>query len=173
MASGGSLVQISIPGFKLAGVVSEPSRPHHLFLIDIWYRGQKTCVEKRYSSFLLLHRELRKTHQTPPFPPKKVRNFNPRVLEERRKALETYLQAVVNYYPLPEVLVDFLALPGKLKRDSLESVNTLESLSELCISHQPVFAFCRDPYVDSASSDSGSSLPDIVFKGVTHGLYYS
>jgi hypothetical protein len=48
-------------------------------------------------------------------------------------------------------------------------VNTADS-GDFGISHQPVFAFCRDPYVDSASSDSGSSLPDIVFQGVAHGL---
>ncbi|XP_044914135.1 sorting nexin-24 isoform X3 [Felis catus] len=65
---------------------------HQVFKIEVLMNGRKHFVEKRYSEFHALHKKLKKCIKTPEIPSKHVRNWVPKVLEQRRQGLETYLQ---------------------------------------------------------------------------------
>ncbi|KAF3821480.1 hypothetical protein GH733_009522, partial [Mirounga leonina] len=66
-----------------------------VFKIEVLMNGRKHFVEKRYSEFHALHKKLKKCIKTPEIPSKHVRNWVPKVLEQRRQGLETYLQGNV------------------------------------------------------------------------------
>uniref|UniRef100_A0A2K6QTJ8 Sorting nexin 24 n=1 Tax=Rhinopithecus roxellana TaxID=61622 RepID=A0A2K6QTJ8_RHIRO len=104
---------------------------------------------------------LKKCIKTPEIPSKHVRNWVPKVLEQRRQGLETYLQAVIlENEELPKLFLDFLNVRH------LPSLPKAESCGKL--SHQPVLLFLRDPYVLPAASD----FPNVVIEGVLHGIFY-
>ncbi|NWV11680.1 SNX24 protein, partial [Ptilonorhynchus violaceus] len=63
-----------------------------VFKIEVLMSGRKHFVEKRYSEFHALHKKLKKFIRTPEIPSKHVRNWVPKVLEQRRQGLELYLQ---------------------------------------------------------------------------------
>ncbi|NWT24164.1 SNX24 protein, partial [Cardinalis cardinalis] len=63
-----------------------------VFKIEVLVSGRKHFVEKRYSEFHALHKKLKKFIRTPEIPSKHVRNWVPKVLEQRRQGLELYLQ---------------------------------------------------------------------------------
>ncbi|NXQ80546.1 SNX24 protein, partial [Nyctibius grandis] len=63
-----------------------------VFKIEVLMSGRKHFVEKRYSEFHALHKKLKKSIRTPEIPSKHVRNWVPKVLEQRRQGLELYLQ---------------------------------------------------------------------------------
>ncbi|KAL7988833.1 hypothetical protein Chor_007752, partial [Crotalus horridus] len=63
-----------------------------VFKIEVLMNGRKHFVEKRYSEFHALHKKLKKFIRTPEIPSKHVRNWVPKVLEQRRQGLESYLQ---------------------------------------------------------------------------------
>ncbi|XP_010157221.1 PREDICTED: sorting nexin-22, partial [Eurypyga helias] len=63
-----------------------------VFKIEVLMNGRKHFVEKRYSEFHALHKKLKKFIRTPEIPSKHVRNWVPKVLEQRRHGLELYLQ---------------------------------------------------------------------------------
>ncbi|WAR11112.1 SNX24-like protein [Mya arenaria] len=58
----------------------------------------------RYSEFEELHKQLKKVVDTPEFPPKKVLKFSHKVVEQRRVALELYLQGILESI-LPDIVV--------------------------------------------------------------------
>ncbi|EAW48880.1 sorting nexing 24, isoform CRA_a [Homo sapiens] len=134
--------------------------------------GRKHFVEKRYSEFHALHKKLKKCIKTPEIPSKHVRNWVPKVLEQRRQGLETYLQAVIlENEELPKLFLDFLNvrhLPSLPKAESCGSFDETESEESSKLSHQPVLLFLRDPYVLPAASD----FPNVVIEGVLHGIFY-
>ncbi|XP_059549756.1 sorting nexin-24 isoform X3 [Myotis daubentonii] len=132
-----------------------------VFKIEVLMNGRKHFVEKRYSEFHALHKKLKKCIKTPEIPSKHVRNWVPKVLEQRRQGLETYLQAVIlENEELPKLFLDFLNIRH------LPSLPKAESCGKL--SHQPVLLFLRDPYVLPAASD----FPNVVIEGVLHGIFY-
>ena len=57
---------------------------------------------------------MKKTMRTPEFPPKKVLNRNHKVLEQRRKALEAYLQGVLDRGSVPKSLLTFLGIDDNI-----------------------------------------------------------
>ncbi|XP_048449558.1 sorting nexin-24 [Rhincodon typus] len=63
-----------------------------VFKIEVLMSGRKHIVEKRYSEFHALHKKLKNSIKTPEMPSKHVRNWVPKVLEQRRHGLEAYLQ---------------------------------------------------------------------------------
>ncbi|XP_077609137.1 sorting nexin-24 [Crocuta crocuta] len=134
--------------------------------------GRKHFVEKRYSEFHALHKKLKKCIKTPEIPSKHVRNWVPKVLEQRRQGLETYLQAVIlENEELPKLFLDFLNvrhLPSLPKAESCGSFDETESEESSKLSHQPVLLFLRDPFVLPAASD----FPNVVIEGVLHGIFY-
>jgi len=92
------LVNIWIPSVFLTG--SGSSR-HHVYQVYVRIRDTEWNVYKRYSQFFHLHQTLRKKDpivNSFDFPPKKsVGNRAERFVEDRRKALQSYLRSIVNY----------------------------------------------------------------------------
>jgi len=92
------LVNIWIPSVFLTGAGS--SR-HHVYQVYIRIQDIEWNVYRRYNQFLDLHQQTKK--QDPivasfQFPPKKAMgNRSERFVESRRKQLQTYLRAIVNY----------------------------------------------------------------------------
>jgi sorting nexin-29 len=100
VASGPSsraLLHIWIPSVFLSGT---GSRTHHVYQVYLRIKNDEWNIYKRYSDFYRLHIELKK--QEPlvdafDFPPKKTVGYKTnKVVEERRKRLQTYLRKIVN-----------------------------------------------------------------------------
>ncbi|OXB62424.1 hypothetical protein ASZ78_014025 [Callipepla squamata] len=87
-----------------------------VFKIEVLMSGRKHFVEKRYSEFHALHKKLKKCIRTPEIPSKHVRNWVPKVLEQRRQGLELYLQVIALFSPLWEE-----SLAGLLMKQSLKN----------------------------------------------------
>ncbi|XP_055478945.1 sorting nexin-24 isoform X5 [Psammomys obesus] len=153
-------MEVYIPSFRHED--SDLERGYTVFKIEVLMNGRKHFVEKRYSEFHALHKKLKKCIKTPEIPSKHVRNWVPKVLEQRRQGLETYLQAVIlENEELPKLFLDFLNVRH------LPSLPKAESCGKL--SHQPVLLFLGDPYVLPAASD----FPNVVIEGVLRGVFYS
>uniref|UniRef100_A0A8C0A8V7 Sorting nexin-24 n=1 Tax=Bos mutus grunniens TaxID=30521 RepID=A0A8C0A8V7_BOSMU len=147
-------MEVYIPSFRYEE--SDLERGYTVFKIEVLMNGRKHFVEKRYSEFHALHKKLKKCIKTPEIPSKHVRNWVPKVLEQRRQGLETYLQAVIlENEELPKLFLDFLNvrhLPSLPKTESYGSFDETESEESSKLSHQPVLLFLRDPYVLPAAS---------------------
>ncbi|XP_032741283.1 sorting nexin-24 isoform X2 [Rattus rattus] len=164
-------MEVYIPSFRHED--SDLERGYTVFKIEVLMNGRKHFVEKRYSEFHALHKKLKKCIKTPEIPSKHVRNWVPKVLEQRRQGLETYLQAVIlENEELPKLFLDFLNvrhLPSLPKAESCGSFDETESEESSKLSHQPVLLFLGDPYVLPAASD----FPNVVIEGVLHGIFFS
>ncbi|RWS07816.1 sorting nexin-24-like protein [Dinothrombium tinctorium] len=153
------MVRVLIPSF----FKNETKKGHSftVYCVEVYYNGKCHKVQRRYRDFYHLHREMKKLYKTPEFPPKKVRNLNQKLIEQRRLALEKYLQAFIKNDFMPKEVIDFLCLPN-------------ENYEAKELRHQSVIAFTTD-YRDRSPSHSGSSssssLPDIVVKGTLDGFY--
>ncbi|XP_008836954.1 sorting nexin-24 isoform X2 [Nannospalax galili] len=147
-------MEVYIPSFRHEE--SDLERGYTVFKIEVLMNGRKHFVEKRYSEFHALHKKLKKCIKTPEIPSKHVRNWVPKVLEQRRQGLETYLQAVIlENEELPKLFLDFLNvrhLPSLPKAESCGSFDETESEESSKLSHQPVLLFLGDPYVLPAAS---------------------
>lgn len=157
------MIRASIPSYH--PVEEEHGRSYTVFLIEFCELGRFHRVEKRYRAFHSLHKQLKKVVETPEFPPKRVRNWNSRVLEHRRKGLEQYLQAVLKLNPIPKTVLSFLGIQAVSRNGSSESLPGANAAS---MSHQPVVTFVTDPFV---SPNVSGSLTNMVVKGVMNGLY--
>ncbi|XP_072453270.1 sorting nexin-24 isoform X3 [Notamacropus eugenii] len=119
-AQPGQAMEVYIPSFRYEE--SELERGYTVFKIEVLMSGRKHFVEKRYSEFHALHKKLKKCIKTPEIPSKHVRNWVPKVLEQRRQGLEAYLQAVIlENEELPKLFLDFLNvrhLPSLPKTES-------------------------------------------------------
>ncbi|OPJ82197.1 sorting nexin-24 isoform A [Patagioenas fasciata monilis] len=144
-----------------------------VFKIEVLMSGRKHFVEKRYSEFHALHKKLKKFIRTPEIPSKHVRNWVPKVLEQRRQGLELYLQTVIlENEELPKIFLDFLNVrhvPALPKAESCGSFDETESEESSKLSHQPVLLFLRDPYVLPKANDD---FPNVVIEGTLHGIFY-
>ncbi|NXA72716.1 SNX24 protein, partial [Thryothorus ludovicianus] len=144
-----------------------------VFKIEVLMSGRKHFVEKRYSEFHALHKKLKKFIRTPEIPSKHVRNWVPKVLEQRRQGLELYLQTVIlENEELPKIFLDFLNVrhvPTLPKAESCGSFDETESEESSKLSHQPVLLFLRDPYVLPKANDD---FPNVVIDGILHGIFY-
>nr|XP_042710570.1 sorting nexin-24 isoform X8 [Chrysemys picta bellii] len=116
-----------------------------VFKIEVLMSGRKHFVEKRYSEFHALHKKLHKGTdkscflccqlkrfiRTPEIPSKHVRNWVPKVLEQRRQGLEMYLQTIIlENEDLPKIFLDFLNVrhvPSLPKAESYGSFDETES----------------------------------------------
>uniref|UniRef100_A0A665UUA8 Sorting nexin 24 n=1 Tax=Echeneis naucrates TaxID=173247 RepID=A0A665UUA8_ECHNA len=161
-------VRVSIPSFRSENNSME--RGFTVFKIDVLMNGRQHSVEKRYSEFHALHKMLKKSIKPPEIPSKHVRNWVPKVLEQRRQGLELYLQTIImENEVLPKIFLDFLNIrhfPLVPKTESLISlfINLFSKLS-----HQPVMLFLRDPYLLPSARDTFSN---VVIEGVVHGVFY-
>ncbi|XP_022203855.1 sorting nexin-24 [Nilaparvata lugens] len=144
--------EIYIPRYRLIQV----PKPYYVYSVEVIIDCLQHKVEKRYSAFHSLHRELRKSFKTPPFPPKRVRCAQPKVLEQRRQSLEKYLQTMFKFAPSRTHILTFLGI-SKTPPEGPEKNKNL--------GHHPVF--CVDPQTDLKRS----SLPDIITDGVLDAIY--
>ncbi|CAF99302.1 unnamed protein product [Tetraodon nigroviridis] len=163
-------VSVSIPSFRSEN--SPVEKGFTVFRIDVLVNGRQHAVEKRYSEFHTLHKMLKKSIKPPEMPSKHVRNWVPKVLEQRRQGLELYLQTVIaENRVLPRIFLDFLSIrhfPSVPKTESCGSFDT-ESQGSSKLSHQPVLLFLRDPYLLPSAHDLFSN---VVIEGVVHGVFY-
>ncbi|XP_048383226.1 sorting nexin-24-like isoform X1 [Stegostoma tigrinum] len=165
------MIEVAIPSFRYEE--SDLERGYTVFKIEVLMSGRKHIVEKRYSEFHALHKKLKKSIKTPEMPSKHVRNWVPKVLEQRRHGLEAYLQAIlIENEDLPKVFLDFLNirhLPSLPKVESCSSIDDYDCEEFSKLSHQPVLLFLRDPFILPTATDDS---PNIVIEGVLHGIYY-
>lgn len=139
-------------------------KPYYVYTVDVNINGRHRCVERRYSQFHSLHRQLRKEYQTPAFPPKRVRCSQPRLLEQRRRGLELYLRTVFQHSAsCRSQIMSFLGLPP---HSALETCEDLES--EVPLDHAPIYMYKTDPYLQPSTK---SDLPDVVVNGILMALY--
>ncbi|MEE6459758.1 hypothetical protein FKM82_000730 [Ascaphus truei] len=164
-------MEVYIPSFRYEE--SDLERGYTVFKIEVLMNGRKHFVEKRYSEFHALHKKLKKSIKTPEIPSKHVRNWIPKVLEQRRQGLEYYLQTVIfENEELPKIFLEFLNvrhLPSLPKAESCGSIDEIESEETSKLAHQPVLLFLRDPYVLPTANDKSSN---VVIEGVLHGIFY-
>ncbi|TNM91907.1 sorting nexin-24 [Takifugu rubripes] len=163
-------VSVSIPSFR--SETNPMEKGFTVFRIEVLMNGRQHTVEKRYSEFHTLHKMLKKSIKPPEMPSKHVRNWVPKVLEQRRHGLELYLQTIIaENLVLPKIFLDFLNIrhfPSVPKTESCGSFDT-ESEGSSKLSHQPALLFLRDPYLLPSAHDMFSN---VVIEGVVHGVFY-
>ncbi|XP_052423619.1 sorting nexin-24 [Carassius gibelio] len=163
-------IEVSIPSFRSEG--SNVEKGYTVFKIEVLMCGRQHTVEKRYSEFHALHKMLKKVIKPPEIPSKHVRNWVPKVLDQRRHGLELYLQTVLmENEVLPKIFLDFLNIrhfPSLPKTESCGSFET-ESEESSKLSHQPALLFLRDPYLLPSTNDTFSNM---VIEGVIRGIFY-
>lgn len=150
---------------------NKSNQPYTVYVVDVYHNGKSHTIQRRYRDFHKLHTELRKlstqanrNNSIKPsnveFPPKKLRNLSHKLIEQRKDALEKYLQSVLHLntddHLMPRVLVDFLGITASdselgLSDGFASSTGLLdrESLSDDSIqcdgfSHQPLIGFTSD-----------------------------
>jgi regulator of vacuolar morphogenesis len=89
---------------------------HTVYIISVKGPVRSWNVIHRYSEFDSLHKELTLLRETPePLPKKSLMKFNSEMLEERRKGLERYLQALLvsrdKVWRTSKAWCDFLQIP--------------------------------------------------------------
>uniref|UniRef100_A0A0B6ZWY8 PX domain-containing protein n=1 Tax=Arion vulgaris TaxID=1028688 RepID=A0A0B6ZWY8_9EUPU len=154
------VLRVSIPSFRK---VKDEDDSYTVFMVDVWFKGQHMKIEKRYSEFEDLHKQLKKIMKTPEFPPKKVLKWNTKILEQRRLGLHAYFQGIVDQDPPPHALLLFL------ETDVLDHSMDFK-VEQQQQSHQTVIALHENAYLQENKTDS---LPDIVNDGVIQALYPS
>ncbi|XP_038078052.1 sorting nexin-24-like isoform X2 [Patiria miniata] len=147
------MISVCIPNIRQ---VVQDDEKYTTYQVHVQVSGKTHVIEKRYSEFHSLHKQVKKSIETPDFPPKKMRSLTVKGIEQRRQALETYLQTLLDKDNVPKSLLTFLKVKN-LRTVSYES------------SHQPVMSFQSDAYLHPPSCDSG--LPDSLDEGVRMGLY--
>ncbi|NXH58975.1 SNX22 protein, partial [Rhabdornis inornatus] len=136
-----------------------------VFRVEVLYNGQRHTVTKRYSEFQALHKRIKKSCKVPDFPPRHVPNWMPKVLEQRRRGLEGYLQGVLYHNKeLPQDVLDFL----KVRQCQQNPKASTSASTRLLPSQRPIVSFCLDPYVRPCGTDL---LPNTILSGVLQGLY--
>ncbi|XP_065836438.1 sorting nexin-29-like isoform X2 [Oscarella lobularis] len=98
-------MNISIPSTRLV-----ENEGYTVYQLRVVTKETNQIVSKRYSEFFELHKKLRKfLRPHPDFPSKRwVKKTHPKVVEYRRKGLETYIQELVSFDPVPELVLEFL-----------------------------------------------------------------
>ncbi|XP_067161531.1 sorting nexin-22 isoform X2 [Apteryx mantelli] len=169
------MLAVSIPAAEPEAAARSPEKAHTVFRVEVLCNGRRHTVAKRYSEFQALHKRIKKTCKVPDFPPRRVPNWMPKVLEQRRQGLELYIRGVLYHNEeLPQEVLDFLKVrhfqqdPKATSLASSSCFSTEASRPGCLPSQRPVLSFCRDPYVRPPATDL---LPDTVLSGVLQGLY--
>lgn len=159
-----AMIVVSIPAAEPEVTAHGPEKAHTVFLVEVLCNGRRHVVAKRYSEFQALHKRIKKNCKVPDFPPRRVPNWVPKVLEQRRQGLELYIQGILCHNEeLPQDVLDFL----KVRRCQQEPKGCSPLVSH-SPSQRPVLGFCTDPYVQPPAMDA---LPSAVLSGVLQGLY--
>ncbi|XP_075361647.1 sorting nexin-22 isoform X1 [Mycteria americana] len=137
------MIAVSIPAAEPQAAARSPDKAHTVFRVEVLCNGRRHTVAKRYSEFQALHKRIKKTCKVPDFPPRRVPNWMPKVLEQRRQGLELYIQGVLYHNEeLPQDVLDFL----KVRRCQQDPKASSPPTGHLP-SQRPVVGFCTDPYV--------------------------
>lgn len=129
-------IEIYIPAFH---ILYHPDE-HYEYEIKIGINGDKWTIFRRYRSFLQLHKFIRAMYgnriNMPLFPRKRLwNNMNEKVIENRRRYLENYLQKVIDQCKvLPQCPLNFRS-------------TGLEHLDRFCLFNFNSF-FCLNSLVD-------------------------
>ncbi|XP_046485697.1 sorting nexin-24 isoform X6 [Neodiprion pinetum] len=166
------MYQVFITGYRLVEV--SYTKPYHVYTIEVLQPNSslRHIVEKRYSEFNTLHRMLKKdTEDTAPFPPKRVRNSQLKVLEQRRSALESYMQKMLRLSSTKQQVLNFLGIENRAQNTNERmngqvGIGDPKQVRSLTLRHHPILTFQCDPYIQANTT---SSLPDIVTNGVLVG----
>uniref|UniRef100_A0A9L0JER5 Sorting nexin 22 n=1 Tax=Equus asinus TaxID=9793 RepID=A0A9L0JER5_EQUAS len=148
------MLEVHIPsvGPEAEGPRQSPEKSHMAFRVEVLCRGRRHTVLRRYSEFHALHKRIKKLYKVPDFPSKRLPNWRTRGLEQRRQALEAYIQGVLYLnQDVPKELLEFLSLrhfPTDPKASSWSSQ----------LHHRPVISFCVDPYISIPSPGEGVPL---------------
>lgn len=169
-----AMYQVFISGYRLAE--ASHGKPYYVYCVEVFEgsTGARYFIERRYSEFSALHRTLKKDNlDIAPFPPKRVRNSQPKVLEQRRAALELYIQKMLRLSATKQQVLSFLGIEGRApgathKRTYREPEDDTRHVHSGAFGHHPVLIFHRDPYLQPNLS---TNLPDIVTTGVLLGIY--
>lgn len=159
------MIRVSIPSYHK--VVEDNNDSYTAFIIEVCIvaTGKTLSVQKRYSEFEMLHKQLKKQIKTPEFPPKKMMKFSNKVLEQRRLALQTYLQGVALADKIPKILLHFLDVEQYMYHGSQDSLDQLDVSNRT--THQSMIAFPPEVYLQ----DNRNGSWDIVSAGVLAALY--
>ncbi|XP_074773399.1 sorting nexin-22 isoform X1 [Athene noctua] len=158
------MIAVSIPAAEPQAAARSPDKAHTVFRVEVLCNGRRHTVAKRYSEFQALHKRIKKTCKVPDFPPRRVPNWMPKVLEQRRQGLELYIRGVLYHNEeLPQDVLDFLKVRHCQQDPKASSPPTVRLPSQ-----RPVIGFCRDPYVRPPGTDL---LPNTILSGVLQGLY--
>ncbi|KAM6125334.1 sorting nexin-22 [Phoenicopterus ruber ruber] len=158
------MIAVSIPAAEPQAAARSPDKAHTVFRVEVLCNGRRHTVAKRYSEFQALHKRIKKTCKVPDFPPRRVPNWMPKVLEQRRQGLELYIRGVLyDNEELPQDVLDFLKV-RRCQQDPKAGNPPAGHLPSL----RPVVGFCTDPY---ARPPGAALLPDTILSGVLQGLY--
>ncbi|XP_029869261.1 sorting nexin-22 isoform X2 [Aquila chrysaetos chrysaetos] len=103
------MIAVSIPAAEPQAAARSPDKTHTVYRVEVLCNGRRHTVVKRYSEFQALHKRIKKTCKVPDFPPRRVPNWMPKVLEQRRQGLELYMRGVLYHNEeLPQDVLDFL-----------------------------------------------------------------
>lgn len=170
------MYQVFISGYRLAEV--SHGKPYYVYCIEVLEpeTGTRYYIERRYSQFSALHRTLKKENaDIASFPPKRVRNSQPKVLEQRRAALELYVQKMLRLSATKQQVLNFLGIETRTASASYKSTykdtEDTQHVHPNAFGHHPVLTFECDPY--AYPNGTSNSLPDIVINGVLLGIYKS
>ncbi|XP_003744933.1 sorting nexin-24 isoform X2 [Galendromus occidentalis] len=154
-------MKILIPSTR---TVEHNSNKYVLYTVQVVDNYISLKFERRYSDFHSLNKTLRRLYpnlELPEFPPKKIRNLNDRVTQERKVLLEAYLQSAVDQlcYDLPGCLQDFL----DLDKSTIGLLNDEDISSD----HQPILSFVEEPFKLSESP----TLPNTIVDATLDAIY--
>lgn len=160
------MIRAYVPRYRL--VDSEAGRSHYVYVLEVCHAGRVHRVEKRYSAFLSLYKQIRKHYPNSEseFPPKRLRNTTGKVLEARRAGLETWLITALLIEPTPPQLLSFLQIHNYQPPHSEAS----GSSSDDSPAHQPLLMFTRDPFLLNHNLQT-PTLTSQVTKGVLTAIY--
>uniref|UniRef100_A0A8C9FML7 Sorting nexin 22 n=1 Tax=Pavo cristatus TaxID=9049 RepID=A0A8C9FML7_PAVCR len=156
------MIVVSIPVVEPEVTARSPEKAHTVFLVEVLCNGRRHTVAKRYSEFQALHKRIKKSCKVPDFPPRRVPNWVPKVLEQRRQGLELYIQGVLCHNEeLPQDVLDFLKV-----RHCHPAVPGAVLCWVLCL------ALCAAGLHKAALMPlPADTLPNAVLSGVLQGLY--
>ncbi|XP_068000283.1 sorting nexin-22 isoform X1 [Melanerpes formicivorus] len=158
------MIAVSIPAAEPPAAARSPDRAHTVFHVEVQCGGRRHTVLKRFSEFQALHKQIKKLCKVPDFPPRRIPNWMPKALEQRRQGLELYIRGILHHNKeLPQDVLDFLKL-----RCCQQDPKASSPPASCLPSQRPVIGFCSDPYTQAPGT---ALLPDTVLRGVLQGLY--
>lgn len=158
------------------GSLSDGKR-YTVFQILVHYQsGQVLLHEKRYSHFRELHKVLRHKYATVSklyFPPKKFfMSHSLHVIEQRREAIENYMNAILTLRPRPVELVQFLAggVSSSATNDFDDEGDGIDLFTDVANFRNPSTAQVRMSTGSRGQSGSGSGPSGSAMRSSTGSL---